>query len=621
MIRLLRRYLRPYRGQLAVVAVLLLGQAIGNLMLPSLNADIINTGVLRGDTGYILRTGGLMLGVTLALVVAAVITVYFGARTAMSLGRDLRAAMFRTVEGFSLREVNQFGAPSLITRNTNDAQQVQMFVLMALTFMFSAPITAVGGVLMALRENVTLSGLLLVILPLLIGVVALVMRAAIPLFRSVQSKLDRINRVMQENLAGVRVIRAFVRTESEQRRFAEANADLTGTLLRVNRVFALTMPSLMLIFNLSTVAIVWFGGHLVDGGDMPIGNLTAFLSYIMQILFSVMMAVMMVVMVPRAAASAERIQEVLDTVPAVQDPPPPSADDSQGAAASAVLGDGSAEAPWSTPASITAEPREPREPDAWRAGPPTDAVLGQVRFENVEFGYPGAEDPVLRGVSATFPTGRTTAIVGGTGAGKTTLVNLIPRLYDVTGGAVLLDGADVRSRTQEELRSSMGLVPQRAFLFRGTVASNLRFGREEATDEELWHALEVAQARDFVEALPEGLEAVIDQGGTNLSGGQRQRMAIARAVVRRPRLFVFDDSFSALDNVTDSRLRAALRAETREATVIIVAQRVSTILDADQIVVLDGGQVVGAGTHEELLVSCPTYEEIVASQLNGARAA
>lgn len=576
MTRLLRTYLEPYRRPVAIVAVLLLVQAIGNLWLPSLNADIIDEGVVRGDTGYILTVGGVMLAVTAGLGVAAVAGAWYSAFVAMSFGRDVRAGLFHRVQGFSLHEVNAFGAPSLITRNTNDVQQVQQVVLMGLAFMVSAPITAIGGVVMAVRENARLSLLILVVVPLMLGVIALVLSRAIPLFRAVQTKIDRINQVMREKLTGVRVIRAFVRTRDEEARFAEANVDLTETTLKVTRLFALTMPTIMFIFNVSSVAIVWFGAQLIDAGQMQIGQMTAFLSYVMQILFSVMTAVMMAVMLPRAAASAERIQAVLDTVPEVRDPD------------------------------------EPAEP-----GP----ARGVVELRDVGFRYPGAEEPVLRGVSLTIEPGRTTAIVGSTGSGKTTLVNLLPRLADATTGAVLLDGVDVRRLRLDDVWGRLGVVPQKAFLFAGTIASNLRFGRPDATDDELWHALEVAQGADFVRALPDGLEARVDQGGTNFSGGQRQRLAIARALVRRPSVYVFDDSFSALDYATDARLRAALARETTDASVVIVAQRISTILDADEIVVLDGGRVVGRGTHDALVDTCPTYAEIVSSQLAAAGAA
>ena len=574
MIPFISGYLRPYRMALVIVVVLTTMQVIANLYLPFLNADIINNGVVTGDVGYIVRVGAFMLGLSLVLAVISVIAVYYSARTAMAFGRDVRGNLFRSVERFSLREVNEFGAPSLITRTTNDVQQVQMLVLMGLTMMIAAPLTMVGGVIMALRTDVELSALLLVIIPVMGVVIGILLSKMVPLFRVMQVKIDAINGVLRENLAGIRVIRAFVRTEHEQDRFADANEDLTDTSLRVTRLFALTMPSLMLIFNLSSVAIIWFGGHLVDDGNMQIGDLTAFLSYMMQILFSVMMAVMLMVMVPRAAASAERITAVLDTEPKVVDPDVPT------------------------------EPAQRR---------------GLVEFENVEFRYPGAEDPVLSGVNLTIRPGQTTAVVGSTGAGKTTLVNLIPRLYDVTGGRVVVDGVDVREFAQEELWSYLGLVPQKSFLFSGTVGSNVRFGLPDATDEQVWDALDVAQA-DFVREMPEQLDAPIDQGGTNVSGGQRQRLSIARALIRPCPIYIFDDSFSALDYATDARLRAALAQRTRTAAVIIVAQRVSTIRHADQIVVLDGGRVVGVGTHEELMDTCETYQEIVFSQLTAAEA-
>jgi ATP-binding cassette subfamily B protein len=574
-IGLLRRFLAPYRGPLAIVIVLLLVQAIGNLYLPELNADIINNGVVTGDVGYIVRVGLGMLAVTLVLGVTAIVGVYYSARTAMAFGRDVRGAMFRSVQRFALREMNEFGTPSLITRNTNDVQQVQMFVIMALTIMISAPIMAIGGVVMALRQDAVLSSLLLVVVPLMGVFIGLVVSRALPLFRATQRKIDVVNRVLREQLTGVRVIRAFVREAHEEQRFEAANADLTDTMLRVTRLFALMMPGLMLIMNLSSVAILWFGGQRVGAGEMPIGNLTAFLTYLMQILMAVMMATMMFVMVPRAAASAERIDAVLAVEPAIADPPHPVA--STGRAA--------------------------------------------LEFRDVDFRYPGAEEPVLSGVSFHVSPGETVAVVGSTGSGKSTLVTLVPRLYDVSSGAVLLDGADVRTLAREDLWSHIGFVPQRAFLFSGTVASNLRVGKPDATDAEMWHALTVAQAADFVRSLGEGLEAPIDQGGTNVSGGQRQRLAIARAMIRRPAVYVFDDSFSALDYATDARLRAALADETREAAVLVVAQRISTIRHADRIVVLDTGRVVGVGTHADLMQTCETYREIVSSQLTQDEAA
>jgi ATP-binding cassette subfamily B multidrug efflux pump len=570
MIRLLRVYLRPYRFQIAIVLTLVATQALTNLWLPSLNADLINNGVVTGDTGYIAQTGSFMLLVTFLMGVASIVAVFFGARTAMAFGRDVRSAVFRKVMEFSQKETNLFGTPSLITRNTNDIQQVQMVLVMAFTIMAMAPIMMIGGVIMAVREDVPLSSLLVVVVPLVAVVIGTVAWIALPLFRSMQRKTDRIQQVMREKLAGIRVIRAFVRTEYEERRYDEANLDLMTTQLRVNRLFAMMIPFLFGIMNLTTVAVVWFGGLRIDSGGMQIGNLSAFLQYVMQVLFSVMMAALIFIMVPRAAASAERIAQVLDTEVALCDP-----DDPQ-------------------------EIAEPR---------------GAVEFRDVEFRYPGAEDAVLCGISFTARPGQTTAIVGGTGSGKSTLINLIPRFYDVTAGSVTVDGVDVRQLRLEDLWRLIGVVPQKAFLFSGTVASNMRYGDESADEEAIWRALEIAQARDFVEQIEGGLEGEIDQGGTNVSGGQRQRLAIARAIVKKPKIYIFDDSFSALDFKTDQRLRAALRGETAEATVIIVAQRVGTIMRADQIVVLDNGEIAGIGTHAELMESCETYREIVYSQL------
>jgi ATP-binding cassette subfamily B protein len=565
---LLRTYLRPHLPVLLLIAALLLVQAIGGLILPSLMADIINNGVVTGDTGYILRTGGVMLLLSVLVGLASVVTVYFSARTAMRFGRDVRGDLFRRVELFSLSQIHRFSVPSLITRNTNDVQQMQMLVMVGLTMMVLAPVTAIGGIIMAIRENVQLSSLLLVTVPLMLLVIGIMIGKAVPLFRAMQVKIDTVNGVLRENLAGIRVIRAFVRTAHEEERFAAANADLTQTSLQVTRLFALIFPTLMLIMNLAIVATIWFGGHLIDSGDMPIGNLFAFQAYIMQILFSVMMAVMTMMMVPRAAASAERIQAVLTAEPEITE---------------------------STGAQVT----------------PT---RGRLELRDVSFQYPGAEDPVLDGVTCVFEPGLTTAIVGGTGSGKSTLVNLLPRLLDVTGGAILLDGVDIREYRLDDLWGAFGIVPQKAFLFSGTIASNVRFGRPDATDDEVWAALEVAQAREFVDLLPEGLDAPVDQGGVNYSGGQRQRLAIARCVVSEPLIYLFDDSFSALDYATDARLRGALAERTKGSTVIIVAQRVSTIMNADRIIVLDGGRIVGSGTHDRLVEECPAYREIVASQ-------
>jgi len=570
LIRVLRTYLRPYPRPLAAVVILTLIGTMASLYLPSLNADIIDRGIARGDTGYIVRTGGWMLLVTAVQITCSIIAVYYGARTAMAFGRDLRAALFRRVGQFSAREVGRFGAPSLITRNTNDVQQVQMLVVMTCTMLVSAPIMMVGGVIMALREDPGLSWLMLVCVPVLVIAIGLIIRRMVPGFRLMQTRIDAVNRVLREQITGVRVVRAFVREPQETARFGAANADLTATALRVGRLMTLIFPTVMLVLNASGVAVLWFGAHRVDAGQIEIGALTAFLNYLLQILMSVMMATFMLIMVPRAAVSSERIVEVLDTECSVVPP---------------------------------AEPvREVRG-------------RGDLELRDVSFQYPGAAAPVLRGISFRAEAGRTTAIIGSTGAGKTTLMSLVPRLFDTTGGTVLVDGIDVREMDPDLLWSRIGLVPQRPYLFTGTVASNLRYGNPDATDDELWEALEIAQGRDFVEAMPDGLDSPIAQGGTNVSGGQRQRIAIARALVRQPEIYLFDDSFSALDLGTDARLRAALRPVTADAAVVIVAQRVSTIVDADQIVVLDDGEVVGIGRHDELLDTCETYREIVESQL------
>jgi ATP-binding cassette, subfamily B, multidrug efflux pump len=576
MIRLLRERLRPYWRPIVAIVFLVLAQAIASLYLPTLNADIINEGVVKGDTGYILRTGGIMLIVTLVFVLAAIVSVYYGSKVSMSLGRDLRGALFRRVETFSQAEVNRFGAPSLITRTTNDVQQVQMVVLMMLNLILLAPMMMIGGIIMSLRLNASLSLVVFVAIPVLLGFIGLMVRAGLPLFRSMQAKIDRVNQVTREVLSGVRVIRAFDRTRHEEDRFRAANEDLTWTTLKVNRLFALMFPMVTIVLNLSTVAIMWFGGKQIAAGDMPIGDLTAFLTYIIQILFSVLMATILFVMVPRAAASADRIQAVLDTEPTIGDPPEPARD------------------------------------------VPT---IGRVEFRDVEFRYPHAEEPVLTGITFTAEPGETVAIVGSTGCGKSTLISLIPRFYDVTGGSVLVDGIDVRDYALKDLWRRIGLVPQKSFLFSGTVASNLRQGDEEASDEDLWRLLETAQAREFVAEMPDGIEAEVAQGGASVSGGQRQRLAIARALAKRAPINIFDDSFSALDFTTDARLRAALRKEMAGTTEIIVAQRVGTIMHADKIVVLEDGTIAAMGTHDELLTTSETYREIVASQLGAEGAA
>ncbi len=569
--RLLRRFLAPHWLALLAVVLLQAGATVASLFLPTLNADIIDNGVAKGDTNYIWATGGIMLAVSFAQIVCQYLGVYFGAQVAMKFGRDVRAALFDRVLSFSTREVNRFGAPSLITRNTNDVQQVQMLVMMTCIMLIGAPITMVFGIIMALSEDVGLAWLIGVAVGLLALVIGVLIFQLTPLFRSMQTRIDTLNRVLREQIGGLRVIRAFVREPLETQRFAKANADVTESALAVGRRVTTMFPALMFIMNISSVGVMWFGGLRIDSGDLTVGQLFAFLAYLIQILISVMMASMLTMLVPRAAVCAVRIQEVLHTESTVVPP-----------------------------------------------AKPVHKVLthGEVRLDRVEFTYPGAEAPVLRNIDFTVRAGETTAIIGSTGSGKTTLVNLLPRLFDATGGRVLIDGVDVRELDPDVLWSEIGLVPQKAFLFTGTVASNLRYGNPEATDEQLWHALEVAQAKDFVQAMPAGLESPIAQGGTNVSGGQRQRLAIARALVRKPDIYVFDDSFSALDVATDARLRAALAPETADAAVVIVAQRVSTIMSADQIVVLEDGQIVGIGKHADLLATCPTYAEIVDSQLS-----
>jgi ATP-binding cassette subfamily B protein len=576
LIQLLRRTLPPYRAQVWVVVILQTIQTLAMLYLPTLNADIIDNGVVRGDTPYIIRTGGVMLLVSLVQVACAVVAVRFGARTAMAAGRDIRKALFRRVQGFSAREVGTFGAPSLITRTTNDVQQVQMLTLMTFTLMVAAPIMCIGGVVMAIHVDPPLSALLLVIVPVLILLVAIIITFMRPLFRLMQVRLDDLNRVLREQITGIRVIRAFVRDESERHRFSGANQAAMDVGLGAGRLMALMPPTVMLVINVSSVAVIWFGGHRVDSGGMQIGGLTAFLSYLMQILMAVMMATFMFVMLPRAEVCAERIQDVLRTEPSMR---------------------------------IADNPIE------------SLPAHGLLELRDVGFHYPGAQAPVLCDISFRALPGEVTAVIGSTGSGKTTLVNLVARLMDATSGTVQVDGVDVRNLSERALVGAIGLVPQRGYLFSGTIASNLRYGNQEATDEDLWDALTVAQARRFVERLPDGLNAPIAQGGTNVSGGQRQRLAIARALVHQPDIYIFDDAFSALDYATDARLRAALFERTRDATVLIVAQRVSTIRDADRIIVLENGLIVGSGTHPELMEENQTYREIVLSQLTEEEAA
>lgn len=571
-----KTYLRPYAGNVGLIVIFQLISTAASLYLPSLNARIIDEGVAKGDIGAIWTLGATMLGVSLVQILCQVTAIYFGAKTAMGFGRDLRAGIFDRVLSFSAREMNQFGAPSLITRTTNDVQQVQMLVMMTAFLIVQAPIMMAGGLFMALREDIGLSWLIAVAVAVMGGIIGTILMQAMPLFRQMQGRIDVLNRVLREQISGLRVIRAFVREPYESQRFAQANHELTSTSLRVGRRVLTLFPVVQFVIAASSVGVMWFGALRVDAGEMQIGQLTAFLQYLIQILISVMMSTMMLMLAPRAQVCAARIQEVLRTRSSVVPP-------AHG---------------------VTRTP-----------------TVGQVIFDDVTFTYPGAERPVLSGISFAVEPGQTTAITGSTGAGKSTLANLIPRLFDATSGAVLVDGVDVRDLDPDLLWGSIGLVPQKPYLFTGTVASNLRYGNPDASDEELWHALNVAQAADFVEQMPQQLDAPITQGGTNVSGGQRQRLSIARALVRRPHIYIFDDSFSALDVTTDARLRAALASETQEAAVIIVGQRVATIANADQIIVLDDGRIEGIGTHEQLLHTCPTYVEIVDSQYQAEEAA
>jgi ATP-binding cassette, subfamily B, multidrug efflux pump len=574
--RLLKSHLRPYRRALLLILVLQTVQTSAALTLPTINARIIDNGVLPGNTHYIYTWGAVMLGFTLVQVVFSIAAVYWGGKVAMSFGRDLRKNLFHQVTDFSAREVGTFGAPSLITRITNDVQQVQMLVVMACTMAVAAPITMVVGVLLAVRQSVDLSIVLVVAMPIAAIVLGLIVSRMVPAFRLMQERIDQVNRVLREQITGIRVVRAFVREPEEEQRFSEANGDLTEVSLRAGRLMSTMFPTVNFLINASSVAVLWIGASRVATGQIQVGSLVAYISYLVQILMSVVMATFVVSMIPRAAVSADRIQEVLDTDPSVV--------------------------------------------------PPTDPVRemlvpGTLEFEDVGFHYPGAEHAVLSGVSFSTAPGRTTAVVGSTGAGKSTLVNLILRLFDSTEGTVKVGGVDVHDLDPDVLWNTIGLVPQRPYLFSGTVASNLRYGKPDATEDEMWEALDVAQASDFVRQMPGGLNARIEQGGTNVSGGQRQRLSIARALVRKPDIYVFDDSFSALDLTTDARLREALVPYTRDAAVIIVAQRVSTISTADDILVLDDGVVIGRGTHEELIQSSPTYAEIVQSQIGEKSAA
>jgi ATP-binding cassette subfamily B multidrug efflux pump len=582
--KLLVEYLQPQRRLLLAVVVFQLAQSIASLYLPTLNADIIDQGVAKGDTDYILRVGGVMLLVTLLQIACAIAAVYFGAKAAMALGRDVRGAIFSRVAAFSEQEVTRFGAPSLITRSTNDVQQVQQLVLVSATLMVAAPMLSVGGVIMAIRQDVQLSWLIAVSVPVLLAGVGLIITRMVPLFRLMQTRIDTVNRVLREQLTGIRVVRAFVREDVETARFARANEDVTDTALRAGRLMALAFPTVMLVLNVSSVAVIWFGAFRIQDGSMQVGTMIAFLSYLMLILTSVMMATFMAIMIPRAAVSADRIGEVLGTESSVRPPEHPVG-----------LSGGT----------YSAHGRR----------------RGELEMRDVGFAYPGAEAPVLEAISFTAKAGQTTAIIGATGSGKTTLVNLMPRLFDATSGLVRIDGVDVRELHPDLLWGHIGLVPQRPYLFSGTVRSNLLYGKPDATEDELWQALAIAQAEDFVREMEGGLDAPISQGGTNVSGGQRQRIAIARALVKRPELYIFDDSFSSLDTATDARLRRALKQHTASATLVIIAQRVSSIVDADQILVLDDGRIVAHGTHAELLETSETYQEIVNSQLAAEEAA
>jgi ATP-binding cassette subfamily B protein len=567
----LMRLLRPYRISIAIILVLAFFQSLASLFLPTLMADIVDGGIVKGDTGYIVRIGIVMLGVTIVGMLCAISGSFFSSRVSIGFGRIIRGRVFSQVEDFSLNEFDNFSTASLITRTTNDTTQVQQVITLLLSMIITAPMMAIGGVILALSQDRVLVWVLIAAIPIVFSVFVLIIRRAVPLFQIMQVKLDALNLVLDEGMTGVRVIRAFDRNDHEHARFDAANHDFTDTAITVNRIVAFLMPSMMLTLNLTSVAILWFGSIRVDRGDMQIGSLIAFLQYAVLILFSILMVAVMFVMIPRAAASAKRINEVLAVAPEIKDP---------------------------------------------AVARPAGQQTGHVEFQNVTFSYPGAEEPALSNISFSAGPGEVTAIIGGTGSGKSTLVNLIPRFYDVDEGRVLVDGVDVREMAQEALRAKIGFVPQRAQLFSGSITDNIRFGKRDASLDEIRHAAEIAQAMDFVEVMPDEFDSAISQGGINVSGGQKQRLSIARALVRRPEIYVFDDSFSALDFATDARLRAALRGETGDATVLIVAQRVGTVMNADRIIVLDEGRIAGIGTHQELLASCDVYQEIISSQLS-----
>ncbi|AFV03800.1 Lipid A export ATP-binding protein [Dehalobacter sp. UNSWDHB] len=567
----LYRYLKPFRHLVYGVLILVFLQTLGDLYLPTLMSDIINDGVMNGDTQKILHIGGVMLLVAGVAAVFSILASFLSAKAAVGLGTVLRSKIFGRIESFSLHEFDKIGTATLITRTTNDINQVQTVTIMIMRLMISAPIMAIGGIILAYREDKALTWVLAVAIPVLAIVIVMIASKMIPLFRLVQVKIDRINLVLREKLTGVRVIRAFNTIEHEKKRFDAANVDLTDNYIKVNKIMAFMMPTIMLIMNLTSLAILWFGGIRISIGDMNLGALSAFTQYAMQIMMSMLMLAMMFIMVPRSQAAAVRINEVLETVPEIEDA------------------------------------KDLKD---------TFSGKGYVEFKDVTFSYHGAEEPAIRDISFAARPGEITAIIGSTGSGKSTLINLIPRFYDVDSGSVLIDGVDVRDISQENLRQKIGFVPQKAVLFSGTIAENIQFGGKQATEEEIQHAAEVAQAAEFITKMDGGYDHVIAQGGTNVSGGQKQRLAIARALVRKPEIYIFDDSFSALDFKTDARLRAALKQEIAEATVLIIAQRVGTVMDADRIIVLDNGQIAGIGTHKELLNSCEVYREIVSSQLS-----
>lgn len=567
----LYRFLKPFTFFVISIVILVFTQVITELYLPTLMSNIVNNGVINKDINYILKTGGIMLITTAIGVICAVLASFLTAKTAVGLGNTLREKIFTKVEGFSLSEFDKFGTATLITRTTNDVNQIQQLTIMIFIMMIRAPLTSIGGIIMALREDKQLTWVLVVVIPILVLIISIVLVKGIPLFRLIQDKIDKLNLVLRENLSGIRVIRAFNRENKEKARFDAASTDLMNVTIRVNKIIALLMPLMMFIMNLTTIAIIWFGAIRIDKGNMQIGSLMAFIQYAMQILFSLLMLTFLFILVPRAQASAVRINEILDTKPEIIDP------------------------------------KEPVNIFEKR---------GVVEFRDVTFSYKGSEQPVLSNISFTAVPGEITAIIGGTGSGKSTLVNLIPRFYDVNSGSVLVDGVDVRDISQEELRAKIGFVPQNIIIFSGTIAENIRYGKKDATLEEIKHAADIAQATEFIMEMEGGFDHFISAGGTNVSGGQKQRLSIARALVRKPEIYIFDDSFSALDFKTDAKLRAALRQEVKNSTVIIIAQRVSTIMNADKIIVLDEGKIVGIGKHKELLKTCDVYREIVYSQLS-----